>query len=190
LREGKGLDARKLAAMLRPYGVRPRSLRIDDKTPKGYRADDLRDAWARYLPSGAQQAQLAQQAEPNRTTPALATDSPHEKAHKHWDVAAVAAVADPENVGPGSATDVRDSRNTNEQSATIADLSDGALLISFGGSTLLDPEHDSTDLPPHDPHCPYPATHAGRSWGAHDGRMVCGVCHPPADPDLVAGWAR
>lgn len=60
-REGKGLDPRTLARLLKPYGVRPTSVRVGDKTPKGYRADDLRDAWSRYLPSqGPQHAQQAQ----------------------------------------------------------------------------------------------------------------------------------
>ena len=40
----------------------------------------------------------------------------------------------------------------------------------------------------HDPHCPY-LDHRGRSWRTRDGRLVCGVCHPPADVSLVTGWA-
>jgi hypothetical protein len=49
-REGKGLDARTLARMLRRYGPRPRTVRVGDATAKGYHAEDLADAWARYLP--------------------------------------------------------------------------------------------------------------------------------------------
>jgi hypothetical protein len=46
---GNGLDARGLAALLRPYGVTPGTVRVGDETPKGYRRVDLEDAWARYL---------------------------------------------------------------------------------------------------------------------------------------------
>jgi hypothetical protein len=61
-RDGRGLDARTLARLLRPYGIKPTSVRVDEaRTPKGYRAVDLRDAWSRYLPLPApQRAQHAQ----------------------------------------------------------------------------------------------------------------------------------
>jgi Protein of unknown function (DUF3631) len=47
---GKPLDARGLARRLRPYEVRPATIRVGDATPKGYRREDLADAWSRYLP--------------------------------------------------------------------------------------------------------------------------------------------
>ena len=47
---GKALDARGLARRLKPYEVRPTTIRVGDATPKGYRREDLTDAWARYLP--------------------------------------------------------------------------------------------------------------------------------------------
>jgi Protein of unknown function (DUF3631) len=47
---GKPLDARGLARRLRPYEVRPTTIRVGDATPKGYRREDLADAWSRYLP--------------------------------------------------------------------------------------------------------------------------------------------
>src|SRR5207244_4179767 len=83
-RNGQGLDARGLAGLLKPYEVRPTTIRLGEKTPKGYRADDLQDAWERYLyPSEAQQAQQPQRGD----------DPPHENAQKHVDVADVADVA-------------------------------------------------------------------------------------------------
>jgi Protein of unknown function (DUF3631)/Bifunctional DNA primase/polymerase, N-terminal len=39
-----------LAAMLRPFGIRPHSIRIGQSTPKGYLWKDFEDAFARYLP--------------------------------------------------------------------------------------------------------------------------------------------
>jgi hypothetical protein len=47
---GKPLDARGLARRLKPYEVRPTTIRVGDATPKGYRREDLADAWSRYLP--------------------------------------------------------------------------------------------------------------------------------------------
>ncbi|HEY5454137.1 MAG TPA: DUF3631 domain-containing protein [Acidothermaceae bacterium] len=48
---GKPLDARGLSRRLGKYEVAPKTLRIGDKTPKGYERTDLFDAWARYLPA-------------------------------------------------------------------------------------------------------------------------------------------
>jgi Protein of unknown function (DUF3631) len=39
-----------LAAMLRPFGIRPHTIRIGSSTPKGYELKDFEDAFARYLP--------------------------------------------------------------------------------------------------------------------------------------------
>lgn len=47
--KGKALDARGLSWRLRQYGIKPRTVRIGLSTPKGYRREDLHDAWARYL---------------------------------------------------------------------------------------------------------------------------------------------
>ena len=43
---------RKLARTLKPFGIRPADVWMpSDESRKGYRLDDFRDAWARYLPS-------------------------------------------------------------------------------------------------------------------------------------------
>jgi hypothetical protein len=57
---GRGLDARRLARMLRPYGVRPRKLRLGETTIRGYDSGDLQDAWSRYTPGEAEQAEQAE----------------------------------------------------------------------------------------------------------------------------------
>ncbi|GAA1969277.1 DUF3631 domain-containing protein [Terrabacter lapilli] len=46
--KGKPLDARGLAFRLGKYGIGPRQLKAINR--KGYRRDDLADAWSRYLP--------------------------------------------------------------------------------------------------------------------------------------------
>lgn len=51
-RDGKGLDNRTLARLLRPYGIKPSSVRMDDgSTPRGYLKAWFAEAWERYLPS-------------------------------------------------------------------------------------------------------------------------------------------
>lgn len=49
-RDGRGLDQRLLARLLKPYGVRPDSVRLGDHTLKGYRREWFTDAWQRYAP--------------------------------------------------------------------------------------------------------------------------------------------
>jgi hypothetical protein len=46
---GKALDDRGLARMLKPYGIKSRTVRVREGTPKGYEASDFSDAWSRYL---------------------------------------------------------------------------------------------------------------------------------------------
>src|SRR3954453_19123665 len=48
--KGKPLDERRLSGFLKQYGVKSKTVRIVDSTPKGYARADLHDAWARYLP--------------------------------------------------------------------------------------------------------------------------------------------
>ncbi|WNM29529.1 DUF3631 domain-containing protein [Streptomyces sp. Li-HN-5-11] len=54
--DGKPLTARGLSKVLSQYvrpdntPIRPRGIRVGSGTPKGYYADDLADAWARYCP--------------------------------------------------------------------------------------------------------------------------------------------
>ncbi len=49
---GKGLSARKLAELLRPYEIRPQNVRTGGpgKVSKAYKKDSFSDAWERYLP--------------------------------------------------------------------------------------------------------------------------------------------
>jgi hypothetical protein len=44
------LDSRGLAYRLRPYGVTSTKVKISDASVRGYRREDLHDAWQRYLP--------------------------------------------------------------------------------------------------------------------------------------------
>jgi hypothetical protein len=46
-------------------------------------------------------------------------------------------------------------------------------------------EADQPDQPAQVDPCPYPE-HRDRDWTSTSGIRVCGVCHPPATPDVVA----
>lgn len=58
---GRPLDARGLAARLRPHRVKPVQVRVGDATGKGYQHEDLADAWKRYLPSPPEQGKQGKQ---------------------------------------------------------------------------------------------------------------------------------
>jgi hypothetical protein len=47
--QGRPLTTTKLARLLRPFAIFPHSIRVDDKTPKGYEREDFQDAFRRYL---------------------------------------------------------------------------------------------------------------------------------------------
>ena len=44
---------RRLAALLKPYGIASKQIRIGPTTAKGYTRIDLHDAWIRYLGQAA-----------------------------------------------------------------------------------------------------------------------------------------
>ncbi len=47
---GRPLTAIGLARILKPFGVQPRTIRLEQGTSKGYFKESFADAWARYLP--------------------------------------------------------------------------------------------------------------------------------------------
>jgi hypothetical protein len=49
-KKGGPMTANQLARLLKPFGVRPRGIRLGDTTPRGYRREDFADAFTRYLP--------------------------------------------------------------------------------------------------------------------------------------------
>jgi hypothetical protein len=53
---GKPLDARGLANYLRQYEVNSTTVRDGDLRGKGYKREDLWDAWSRYLPTPPQES--------------------------------------------------------------------------------------------------------------------------------------
>jgi 5S rRNA maturation endonuclease (ribonuclease M5) len=57
--KGEPLDARGLARLLRPFGVRPRRLRVGEETVRGYLVSDFLDPIERYLSSDTSSATSA-----------------------------------------------------------------------------------------------------------------------------------
>jgi hypothetical protein len=47
--DGSSLDFRDLAGLLKEYDISPQDVWIDGASAKGYTANDLRDAWERYV---------------------------------------------------------------------------------------------------------------------------------------------
>src|SRR6185295_15267737 len=66
--------SRELAKLLRPLGVKSRTIRLPNGTLRGYLKEDFEEAWSRYLPHLRKSATSA-------TTPQTAVDGP-EDAHQ------------------------------------------------------------------------------------------------------------
>ena len=76
-RRGEGLDARALAKLLRPFGIRSRTVRVADRTAKGYHREQFEEPFARHLPEASQASQASHSApvlEPDVTDVADVTD--------------------------------------------------------------------------------------------------------------------
>jgi Protein of unknown function (DUF3631) len=111
--KGKPIDDRGLARRLRQYGVKSKTVRIGDATPKGYVRADLEDAWERYIPSmparSATSATAATSRETGGSLSATATSgaqAQQKSSMESMDVADVADVADLAGYGRGPGHDV------------------------------------------------------------------------------------
>lgn len=67
---GVPIDKQGIAKRLKPYGVRPEVHRFGDTTARGYRREDLHDAWTRYLPRNPVTG-VTDETEPARDGPAV-----------------------------------------------------------------------------------------------------------------------
>jgi hypothetical protein len=137
---GRAINDRTLAKRLRQYGIRSRTLRSGDATPKGYAKEDLHDAWLRYLPpSNAAEAQQAQQEQ----------QTPENGGFPQGNVADVATskrnkAPCERNTAPNVADDERNSPserngNSSAKSSPVADVADVADLRGNGRADDGDP---------------------------------------------------
>ena len=103
---GRELNARDLAKLLRPYGVRSLDVKVDGVTRRGYRREHLHDPWTRYLsPPPGESATSATSATEQVSGPGEVAGSTQQvlpaTAHPPVTraVAQVAEVADPPGAG-------------------------------------------------------------------------------------------
>lgn len=62
---GEGMKPRDLARLLKPYAIKPRTVRIGGETAKGYKVEQFEDAWTRLLPEEASHASPASHLSPD-----------------------------------------------------------------------------------------------------------------------------
>jgi len=48
-RQGRPITTRQVAKLLHNFNIKPKVVRVDDRTPRGYEVSDFTDAWTRYL---------------------------------------------------------------------------------------------------------------------------------------------
>jgi hypothetical protein len=105
---GKPLTQRALANLLRPFKIRPRSLRFQDSTAKGYEREWFADAWERYpLPEEDGETESVQRAR-QAPTPFLAGFYPSQPAQPSVH-AGLRLIPDPSH--DGSVTDRQQAAN-------------------------------------------------------------------------------
>jgi hypothetical protein len=167
LAKGAPLDQRKLASLLRPYDVRPHTVRIGPDTPRGYEAADLHDAWARYVPPERNIRNTATQpgVSAGQDTFDLVADANR--------VADVSATQDHQSAasGPGVGADVADASATPQQNqapdqpcCAVADVAlpqdTGGWPTGSNGAAVWEPPADSDGghSPPPAPQHPSAAT--------------------------------
>jgi hypothetical protein len=63
LRKGKPVTEAWVAQKLRPYGIKPRTIRIGEQVAKGYLEEDFLDTFRRYIPKSEVETLKAELAE-------------------------------------------------------------------------------------------------------------------------------
>jgi hypothetical protein len=149
---GKPITDRMLSSRLRQYGVKSKTVRIGDKTPKGYAREDLHDVWLRYLPDPArpskageaQQAQQAQQTSGNGhfAQENVADDPEGEAQHCGNERNTAGGVADSERN-----TASERNRNIPAESTPVADVADVADVRGNRGEQVGAPDDGMPPIP-------------------------------------------
>jgi hypothetical protein len=67
---GKEVTPTYLAKLLRPFGIKPKPIRIGEEVQRGYFREDLTDAWSRYLPQETRYTRNTRYTEPDPDTEA------------------------------------------------------------------------------------------------------------------------
>ena len=72
---GKPIDARWLSSQLSRYGIRSTTVRVEPRPAKGYKAEDLHDAWERYVPKEDEEEEPADAVGPSPEEPVTSVTS-------------------------------------------------------------------------------------------------------------------
>jgi Protein of unknown function (DUF3631)/Domain of unknown function (DUF3854) len=137
-RKGLGIDSRGLAKLLRPFGVKPKTLRFGEVTAKGYNRDGFEEPWERYCTepnSGAKRDSA-----PDGDAPAVTsvTTAPQSQKPAIPDPSQTADVTDSESAAnPHSNADVTDVSDRNAQTGGehINEPIVAALQAQLGGES-------------------------------------------------------
>lgn len=160
---GRPLSKAQLAKHLKPFGIRPRTIRVGSETPKGYRLADLLDTFERYLPCEPQQPQ-----HPFETN-GLDIDST-----RNNDLRVAGA----------------EQNLTDRKQTRVADVADENR--EAGAECTRETVADPSPAPPRESEPsgggPCPACHERKYWRSIHGAVVCAICHPPPAPHFVTEW--
>ncbi len=142
--DGAGITARDLSRLLKPYGVRPRTVRPPGagKTARGYHAKDCADPFARYLPppsdtSDTTTAPSQKTAESIRHTKPVVSDS-REAANPHG----ARVVSDVSDKRPGEAAYEGDDAQASLFNGRPASAIDPDVIAGHGWSARSDDAND------------------------------------------------
>jgi hypothetical protein len=115
-RKGAGIDSRGLARLLKPFGIRPKVIRAEEKTPRGYRRDQLTDAWNRYCAAPDKRATPKSPPAGDALSATTATTAPQSQKPAISDPQQTPDVADSKTAGnPHSKADVADVADRNAE---------------------------------------------------------------------------
>jgi Protein of unknown function (DUF3631) len=123
LHKGEPLDPRELARLLRPFGVRPRTVRQGKETPRGYLVSAFFDPFERYLPPDTLSETSATVQQSNVGAVESVSDDPkHDPKHGAADLPLFGAHG---SVSDGVSHGVQQvSANKDGACVTVADVSD------------------------------------------------------------------
>lgn len=123
---GKGLSARNLAELLRPYEIRPQNVRAEKgKVSKAYKKDSFKDAWERYLPPATQAAVV----KPQTVTNADHLDDPDASIF-------VTEVPAPDKVGLELATESITKTDSRDESCIAFEMDENRATTIILGSEI------------------------------------------------------
>lgn len=204
---GKGLDAHGLARLLRPFSIRPGSVRMPDGgTPKGYSADRFGESWARYLgPEGSDDASMVGTPPPASATPPQPNNHAGLRAIENRHTPEVVAEANrpprPESRPCGGVADEKGGIGHDDEPEPVPPASCYPNGEDSDEREAVAAEACGRDMETQSPRASTPSPGLGawrprciacgdtRRWRLRDapGPWICPVCTPPS-PGLAVTW--